>query len=64
MATPKNDLKQKGYTLAEIKDKYFPNRDLSSLTNRDDDNLTQEAYLNILRKISRPPKKQPAKEQR
>jgi hypothetical protein len=47
---------QKRYTLYEVKEKYFPNRDLSSLTNRDEDTLTKEAFMNILKKISTPVK--------
>lgn len=42
------------YTLSEVKNKYFPNRDLKSLTNRDENVLTREAFLNILKKIARP----------
>jgi hypothetical protein len=54
MATKKTKKSQTQYTLSEIKDKYFPNRDLKSLTNREESVLTREAFLNILKKIARP----------
>ncbi len=62
MTTSKGKKKQTGYTLAEIKDKYFPNRELSSLTNRDDSQMSRETFLNILKKVARPVQDQPCEE--
>jgi hypothetical protein len=52
--TKKNQNDDGKYTLSEIKEKYFPNRKLSSLTDGDDSSLSREAFLTMLEKISRP----------
>ncbi len=58
MTTKKSRQAQKKYTLAEIKDKYFPNRELSSLTNRDDGILARDAFVKMLKEVATPVKKQ------
>lgn len=62
MTTKKSRKVQKKYTLAEVKAKYFPNRELASLRDREDNGINRAAFLKMLRKVARPVKKQGEKE--
>lgn len=42
--------KEKKYSLQEIKETFFPNRDLESLKEQDDIRLSKESFDNIIKK--------------
>ena len=48
-------------SLYEVKDKYLPNADLEFLESRDDE-FSRETFMQMLRKVVRPQKKQDAEE--
>ena len=49
-----NKKQEKMYTLQEIKETFFPNRELKSLKQYEDNTLSKESFYNILKKVARP----------
>ena len=53
MPTKKKQTKREGYSLKEIKEKYFPNKDMRFLEQQET-SIKRDDFLNMLEEVSRP----------
>jgi len=59
MATTRVTEKDRKLTLAEVKEKYFPNRDLSSLDAKESCEAVKDTFVNFIKKDTKQTRKNP-----